>query len=216
MVTKALTTEIVNKKPIGKELIRKISENGKITNRPVSFLTETEIYQLADAARTMRHGLRNETLIYVMFQSALRVSEALNLRLRDKQYIEGSYVLWIEHGKGDKPRLCGIPESLYNRLGNYCSEAGITNPEDKLFNISRVRMWQILQICARKVGLDYKRTYNHLLRHSGAISRLRRTGDIGSLRVFLGHKDTAMSLRYLTTVQQIESVKVESGVKFDR
>jgi type 1 fimbriae regulatory protein FimB len=198
-----------------------ITPTGKETrhrdgHRPVSFLTEQEIYALADAAATMRHGQRNCLLIYLMFQSSLRVSEALDLRLRDKQVREGSHLLVVEHGKGNKPRLCGIPESLYLRIGNYASEAGITRLEDKLFDITRVRAWQILQIAAMKAGLDHKRVYNHLLRHSGAVQRLRRHGDIGSLRVFLGHSSTEMSLRYLSTVQQIESVAVESGVTFDR
>ena len=62
-------------------------------HRPVSFLTEQEIYSLADAAETMgKHGRRNSTLIYIMFQSALRVSETLDLRLRDKQ--PGKAAIW--------------------------------------------------------------------------------------------------------------------------
>ena len=38
-------------------------------HRPVSFLLESEIYQLADAARAMRNGKRNELLILLLFQS---------------------------------------------------------------------------------------------------------------------------------------------------
>lgn len=206
-----VTTELFNKKP-DSQIMR--HRDG---HRPVSFLTENEVYLLTDAARTMgKHGLRNETMIFTLFQSALRVSEGLDLRLRDRQIREGSYLLIVENGKGGKPRLCGIPESLYHRIGSYASAAGIIRPEDKLFDISRVRAWQILQTAAEKAGLDHKRIYNHLLRHTGAVQRLRKTGDIGSLRVFLGHNSTEMSLRYLTTVQQIESVKVESKVNFER
>ena len=42
--------------------------------RPVSFITEAEVYRVADAARIMRDGERNELLILTMFQAALRVT----------------------------------------------------------------------------------------------------------------------------------------------
>lgn len=186
------------------------------SHRPVSFLLESEIYQLADAAKTMRNGKRNELIILLLFQSCLRVSEALGLRLRDKVQIEGKHVLIVEYGKGDKPRVIAIPETLFLRLGNYASENGIAAPDTKFFNLTRIRVWQILQLAAAKAGLDYKRVYPHLMRHSGSIARLRRTGNIRSLQEHLGHSDSKMTLRYLSTLQVIESLEVESKVEFDR
>ena len=102
------------------------------------------------------------------------------------------------------------------RLGNYASENGITAPDARFFNLTRVRVWQILQVAASKAGLDYKRVYPHLMRHSGSIARLRRTGNIRSLQEHLGHADSKMTRRYLATMQVIESLELESKVKFDR
>ena len=45
--------------------------------RPVSFITEAEVYRMADAAKAMRAGERNELLILTLFQGALRVTEAV-------------------------------------------------------------------------------------------------------------------------------------------
>jgi integrase len=185
-------------------------------HRPVSFLLEDEIYKLADAAKTMKDGKRNELIVLLLFQSCLRVSEALNLRLRDKIQVEGKYILMVEHGKGDKPRLVAIPESLYMRLGNYASENNISDPNTLFFKLSRVRVWQILQIASKSCGLDYKRVYPHLMRHSGSIARLKRTGNIRSLQEHLGHADSKMTQRYLSTMQTIESLEVESKVIFER
>jgi integrase len=189
--------------------------------KPVSFLLESEIYQLADAARGMRNGKRNELLILLLFQSCLRVSESLDLRLRDKLQVEEKYLLIVEHGKGPKKtkgkaRLIAIPETLYLRLGNYASENNITTQDANFFNLTRVRVWQILQIAAKKAGLDYKRVYPHLMRHSGSIARLKRTGNIRSLQEHLGHTDSKMTLRYLSTMQVIESLEIESKVEFER
>jgi len=58
------------------------------SSRPVSFISENEVYALADAGREMRDGSRNELLILVLFQACLRISEALDLRLRDKARVE--------------------------------------------------------------------------------------------------------------------------------
>jgi len=83
-------TEKVNQKPNGKAMvvyqpkqIKRAFRRGDYT-RPVSFITETEVCRLADVAETMRHGERNELLILTMFQAALRVTEAVKLRVMDK------------------------------------------------------------------------------------------------------------------------------------
>ena len=185
-------------------------------HRPVSFLLESEIYQLADAAAEMRNGKRNELLILLLFQTCLRVSEALDLRLRDKVRVKDKFILAVERGKGGKPRLIAVPETLFLRLGNYASENGISAPDAKFFDITRVRVWQILQQAASKAGLDYKRVYPHLMRHSGSIARLKQTGNIRSLQEHLGHADSKMTQRYLSTMQAIESLEIESKVEFVR
>jgi integrase/recombinase XerD len=186
------------------------------SHRPVSFLLENEIYSLSDAAKTMRDGKRNELLILLLFQSCLRVSEALALKLRNKHQVGDKYLLSVEHGKGDKPRIIAIPETLYLRIGNYASENGLSKPDEKFFTISRVRVWQILQQASKIAGLDYKRVYPHLMRHSGSVARLKRTGNIRSLQEHLGHTDSKMTQRYLSTMQAIESLDVESKVNFER
>lgn len=192
--------------------------------KPVSFLSEQEIYKLADAARgdliiggerfkTKRDGERNELLIITMFQCALRVSEATGVHVKDKFQVEDTYVLGIM-GKGHKPRLVACPESLYMRLGNYASEHGL-KPDDRFFPISRVRAWQIVKVAAKKAGIE-RRVYNHLLRHTGAVMRLKRTGNPKSLQMFLGHSDMKMTMRYLKTTQMLTSLEVEGKVNFDR
>jgi integrase len=121
----------------------------------------------------------------------------------------------IRHGKGGKPRICAIPEMLYLRIGNYISEQGI-GPSDKFFEITRFRGLQIVKAAAIKAGLDNRRVYCHLSRHSGALARLQRAGNLESLRQHLGHVDNKMTLRYLKTMQAIESLAIESKVEFER
>ena len=181
--------------------------------KPVSFITESEVYRLADVAKAMRDGERNELLILTMFQATLRVTEAIKLRVMDKATVDNKHILLVQ-GKGGKPRLVAIPEKLSYHLWDYAQRQGL-KPDDRFFPVSRVRAWQVIKECADKAGID-RRVYCHLLRHGGAIARLKRTGNPKSLQIHLGHSDMKMTMRYLATMQTIESLETESEVQFDR
>ncbi len=117
-------------------------------------------------------------------------------------------------GKGNKPRLVAIPEKLSYHLGDFAQRQNL-ELDDRFFPISRVRAWQIIKLSADKAGIN-RRVYCHLLRHSGSIARLKKTGNPKSLQIHLGHSDMKMTMRYLTTMQTIESLAVESKVEFDK
>ena len=219
MVKTADMTKKVNEKTSGKEVvvyqpkaIKQAFRRGEYT-RPVSFITESEVYRMADMARVMRDGERNELLILTMFQAALRVTEAVKLRVQDKATVDNKHILLVQ-GKGDKPRLVAIPEKLSYHLGDYAHRHGL-KAEDRFFSISRVRAWQIIKVCADRAGID-RRVYCHLLRHAGAIARLKRTGNPKSLQIYLGHSDMKMTMRYLATLQTMESLETEGKVEFER
>ena len=212
-------TENINQNPNGKAMvvyqpnqIKRAFRRGDYT-RPVSFITEAEVYRLADVAKAMRHGERNELLILTMFQAALRVTEAVKLRVMDKATVDSKHILLVQ-GKGGKPRLVAIPEKLSYHLGDYAHRHEL-KPEDKFFPVTRIRAWQIIKECAEKAGID-RRVYCHLLRQGGAIARLKRNGNPKSLQIHLGHSDMKMTMRYLSTMQVIESLDTESEVQFER
>jgi len=218
MAGEADMTENLNKKANSKEIAIippravRVIRRGDYT-RPVSFITEAEVYRMADVAKTMRDGERNELLILTMFQAALRVTETIRLRVRDKATVDNKHILLVQ-GKGNKPRLVAIPEKLSYHLGDYAQREGL-KLGDRFFPVTRVRAWQIIKGAAGKAGID-RRVYCHLLRHGGAIARLKRTGNPKSLQIHLGHADMKMTMRYLATMQVAESLETESEVQFDR
>ena len=194
--------EIVNK-----TAYRQHSDN----TRPISFLTESEVISMAKMAREMRDGERNELLILTTFQCALRISEALQITKQHRRVIDGKHRLFIL-GKGNKPRILSLPEALSYRLGDYIGRSGLGDT-DRLFPISRQRAWRIIKQCAVKAGID-RRVYCHLLRHGGALARLKRSGNPKSLQIHLGHADIKMTMRYLSTLQLMESLEIEDKIKF--
>jgi integrase/recombinase XerD len=196
------SVEIVNKRSY-----RQQSDS----TRPVSFLSESEVNAMAAVARTMRDGDRNELMILVTFQLALRISETLQLTKQHRVFINGKARLAII-GKGSKPRVISIPETLSDKFGNYIGRFNLDDT-DRVFPITRQRAWRIIKQCAVKAGID-RRVYCHLLRHGGAIARLKRSGNPKSLQIHLGHSDIKMTMRYLSTLQLMESLEIEDKVKF--
>ncbi len=176
-------------------------------NMPVSYLTEEDIRQLAAGCKRERDRL----LIMILYQTGLRISEALALTPASIRSFEARPAMEII-GKGRKLRMVALPLNLKDKLESYAYRAGI-EPKQRLFRINRHRAWQILNEACKAAGIE-KRVFPHLLRHSDAIIRLRKTGNPKALQYHLGHNTPAMTLRYLSTLTQEDALRVQQEVEF--
>ena len=180
--------------------------------RIVPYLTPEEVRVLTETVNGSRNSQRDCLLILLLFQTGLRISEALNLTPSSIQMFEGKPILSVL-GKGKKPRVIACPERLAEKLKSYAYEKKIGTNE-RFFPINRSRAWQIIKEASIKAELK-KRVYPHLLRHSDAIERLRQTGNPKALQIHLGHSSTVMTMRYLSTLTQEDAVRINQEVKFD-
>jgi len=179
--------------------------------RIVPYLTCDEVNLLASEARERRKGERDSLLILVLFQTGLRISEALSLTPSHIESFEGRPVLRIM-GKGGKMRVVALPERLADKLRVYVYQNEIKQNE-KFFPINRQRAWQIIKEVSKKAGVA-KKVYPHLLRHSDTIERLRQTGNPKALQHPLGHSSPIMVMRYLSTLTQEDSLRIQQQVEF--
>jgi len=177
-------------------------------NLPVSYLTEEDIKQLTEACKKERDRL----LITLLFQTGVRISEALALTPAAIRNFEGKPAMEIV-GKGKKLRMVALPVNLKEKLESYAYRAKI-EPKMRFFDINRSRAWQILNEAREAAGIE-KRVFPHLLRHSDAIIRLRKTGNPKALQYHLGHNSPAMTLRYLSTLTQEDALRVQQDVSFE-
>lgn len=152
--------------------------------RIVPYLTREEVTLLSEEAKRGRKGERDSLLILLLFQTGLRISEALSLTPSKIEHFEGGFVLRFI-GKDRKERVVAFPERLADKLRSYAYQNGI-RPDQRFFPINRQRTWQISKEVSKKAGVT-KRVYPHLLRHSDAIERLRQTGHSKALQHHLGH-----------------------------
>jgi integrase/recombinase XerD len=179
--------------------------------RIVPYLSPEEVLRLAAGAGTGRNGERDRLLIELLFQTGLRISEALSLTPAKIGKFEGKPVIDVL-GKGGKPRLVSCPESLALRLSVFARLHRLDS-QARFFAFNRIRGWQIIKRAAMKAGFE-KRVFPHLLRHSDAIERLRQTGNPKALQHHLGHSSISMVLRYLSTLTQEESLRIQQRVEF--
>ncbi len=180
----------------------------------VPYLTPAEVYMMAEAVSGGRNGERDKLLILLLFETGLRVSEALSLTPRLIEQSNGKPVIHLKKGKGGKPRMVACPEDLAHRIRSYAylKEVGI---DDRIFAINRKRAWQIIKLAGEKANLQ-KRVWPHLLRHSDAIERLRQTGNPKALQLHLGHSSALMTMRYLATLTAEDALRIQQQVRFER
>jgi integrase/recombinase XerD len=177
--------------------------------RLVPYLSPEEVQRLCAGCRGRQQD-RDALLILLLFQTGLRVSEALSLTVGHLSRQPGALEVL---GKGKKARLVACPAALSHRLKAYAYDRGL-GPDDRLFPVGRKRAWQIIGAAAAKAGLG-KRVYPHLFRHSGAIERLRQTGNPRALQLHLGHASPLMTMRYLSTLTAEEALRINQGVRFE-
>jgi site-specific recombinase XerD len=152
-------------------------------------------------------GDRDALLFLLLFQTGLRISEALSLTVGHLTHQPGALEIM---GKGGKMRLVACPAPLVHRLKAYAFDRGL-GPDDRLFPIGRKQAWQIIGAAAAHIGLG-KRVYPHLFRHSGAIERLRPPGPAapsGPRQPLDDH------MRYLSTLTAEEAWHINQGVRFE-
>lgn len=171
----------------------------------------------AVASQNKRHGERNALLIKFLFDGCLRVSEALGARPIDLQRTPDGWTVKIM-GKGSMPGVLAISASIAAELQSYCYRARISEP-DPIFPVSRSQAFRIVTEAFDRAGIPRPSKERdhvggvHILRHSGAIERLRITGNPRATQSQLRHKSALMTIRYLKTLSADESLKIQQGVE---
>ncbi len=183
------------------------------TVKIVEYLTPDEVKRVVIASNAGRHGPRNSLLVKILFETGLRISEAISLTPRMIDNYEGHSVLYII-GKGGKPRMVACPDDLANEIRSFAYLNKI-DLDQRIWDINRKRAWQIIKESARKAGIQ-KRVYPHLFRHSDAIERLRQTGNPKALQYHLGHSSMMMTMRYLTTLTMEDALRIQQNVEFEK
>jgi len=184
-------------------------ESPKFRHSLPDFLSLEEVDRLLRQPDTSTtKGLRDKTMIELMYSTGLRVTELCNLRLADVQ-MDAGCLRCI--GKGNKERVVPVGRQALAGLREYLRKArpellGEGTSPYLILNmhggrLPRVSFWKTLGDYGRKAGLR-KALSPHMLRHSFATHLLDRGADLRSVQIMLGHSDISTTQIYTHVVEE--------------
>ena len=167
------------------------------------FLDGREVDALFAACLGERgEDLRDYAMLELLYATGLRVSELVNLKLREVN-LDSGYLMTT--GKGSKERLVPIGESARERIADYLEKvrqkADPLKQNPYLFlsrlggAMSRQAFWDIVKKRVTMAAIR-KNVSPHTLRHSFATHLLENGADLRSVQIMLGHADLASTQIY--------------------
>lgn len=206
-----------------------VSDN-YISHNPAEVLSSPKIWHLVPDVLTVQEvekllrspdektpiGLRDKTIIELMYATGLRVSELVHLKINDMN-TEIGYVRCF--GKGGKERIIPVGSKALRMLQKYHS---LARPKilgkkitDDLFitsrgsHLTRQALWHRLKLCVRQAGIR-KNVSPHTLRHSFATHLLAGGADLRAVQEMLGHSNISTTQIYtLVDRSRLKSVHRE-------
>jgi integrase/recombinase XerD len=168
-----------------------------------STLTESQVEALLAAPNADTPlGLRDRTMLELMYASGLRVSELVSLKTVEVGLNEGVVRVM---GKGSKERLVPFGEVAHGWIARYLREARGAllgaRATDALFvtgrgeGMTRQQFWNIIKRHARAAGIQAPLS-PHTLRHAFATHLINHGADLRVVQLLLGHADISTTQIY--------------------
>jgi integrase/recombinase XerD len=147
-------------------------------------------------------GLRDRTMLELMYATGLRVSELINLETVNLGMNQG--VIRVM-GKGGKERLVPLGEEAISWMQRYLEESrpdlvrGADCPQvfvtSRRAGMTRQAFWHAIRKYATKAGIAQP-VSPHMLRHSFATHLLNHGADLRVVQLLLGHSDLSTTQIY--------------------
>lgn len=171
----------------------------------IPFLTEEELKALlTQPDPSTRHGLRDLTLLSLLYDSGARVQEITDLKLKDIRLTNPAMATLT--GKGRKARQVPLMKETCKLLDAYIrnfnlNSEPLTSPlffNQKGQALSRYGITYILKkyVSQAELDSDTRKISPHVLRHTKAMHLLRAGVNMIYIRDFLGHVDISTTEVY--------------------
>jgi len=186
-----------------KEILGKEFANVKMPkkdSRLPEVLTKEEVKKMVESADNQKSRL----IISLLYSTGLRVSELVNLKVEDVNFLEKTG--WVRRGKGAKDRLFVLSESLAKEIEEYIQDKGQTYIFSKEEPLTTRNIQKIIKGTKIRAGISKKVT-PHTLRHSFATHLLEQGTDIRLIQTMLGHSSLNTTQVYThVSSEQIKKV----------
>ena len=161
----------------------------KREHRLPEILTLEEMKKIIDNCPSTPEGMQNMLIIKFLIATGARISEILNLEIKDLENKEYEFIKVL--GKDSKYRIVPIYENFENEIKNYLDvyRLKLKNAKNsfKIFpNTRREKFWKDLKIIAKDARIE-KNVYPHIFKYSIAAILLENSVDISIVQEILGH-----------------------------
>ena len=178
--------------------------SGKSGTKLPSFMNKVEIDKFLNAIDTFEFteniAYRNRLILKIIIYTGVRVSEILNLKMKDIFKEENVYLLQIK-GKGNKPRVVMIKSSIIENDLKYWLDIRVCKSDLLVCNQKGERLTQayvsrIVENILISAGIRKEKNGAHMLRHSFATLLYAKHHDLILVQEALGHADINTSRIY--------------------
>lgn len=161
----------------------------KREHRLPEILTLEEMKKIIDNCPSTPEGMQNMLIIKFLIATGARISEILNLEIKDLENKEYEFIKVL--GKDSKYRIVPIYDYFENEIKNYLDvyRSKLKNAKNsfKIFpNTRREKFWKDLKIIAKYARIE-KNVYPHIFKYSIAAILLENSVDISIVQEILGH-----------------------------
>ncbi|MFA4846250.1 MAG: site-specific tyrosine recombinase/integron integrase [Patescibacteria group bacterium] len=178
--------------------------SAKKNQRLPAVLSRKEIVSLLDATRNVKHRL----LLALAYGAGLRVSEVIDLRVKDIDLAE--LTIHIKQAKGKKDRITIFPEKLVTEVRNLIAgkdASGVVFASERGGKLTTRTAQKVFESCLNKAGIQKDATF-HSLRHSFATHLLENGVDVRYVQELLGHQNIRTTQIYThVTNPSIKNIK---------
>lgn len=164
------------------------------------------------------HGMRNYTMVSLLWALGLRTSELTGLKVRSFETGHGKRIGLLRiRGKNKKQRALFVVDRLFDELIRYLSHpkapnkkcAPLFQADTKTTTISNSRVQRIVKDQAKKAGIVAGVT-PRVLRHSFATEMYHQNVPLAAIQAMMGHDSIADTSIYIHVSDKLKQLALDS------
>ena len=180
----------------------------KISKKLPVFVEKSNINELLDKDFFENDfcGHRDKLIIEVFYFTGIRLTELLNIRLNDIDYINSSLKVL---GKRNKERIIPLAYTLLNKIKLFVKNYNLDNYLFANKDKNKLYPKKVYRIVNKYISLvsSVKKKSPHILRHSFATHMLNNGADLNAIKELLGHANLSATQIYThNTIAKLKAV----------
>lgn len=191
----------------------------KSISKTIEYLTKDELKKFLNIIPTdTKKGVRNLTLLSLMYDSAGRAEEIINLKVNDLRLDDNPIVNIF--GKGKKYRTVPITNNTKELLINYIAlnkleNTGILFPNAKNQHCSTKMIAHMIDKYSKLAKQNNKNIHPHTFRHTRAMHILESGVNLIYIRDFLGHESIETTEVYAKVNEELKRIAIQNAYSLD-